>query len=599
MPMSGAELLIKCLQNEGVEVIFGYPGGKVLEIYDILIDSGIRHILTRHEQAAAHAADGYARASGKPGVCMATSGPGATNLVTGLLNAYMDSSPVIAFTGQVPTGVLGTDSFQEADVTGITLPVVKHSYLIKDVRTLKRAVHEAFYIAPTGRPGPVLIDIPSDISIAQAEYSSKRKNCAKLPGYRPPLKGNPGHPLQIKRATQTLLKAKRPVILVGGGTILSDASSELIDLANLAHIPVTSSLMGIGGFPFSNPLWLGMAGMHGTYCANQALHNSDLILALGVRFSDRLTGDVNSFAKKATIIHVDIDPAEIGKNITADVPIVGDVKAVLVALKNQIKENEPSLSRTLRAEYLKPWLNEIAQWQLVESKCLAGGEGQNVKPKAVLNSLRSLVNDDSIVVSDVGQNQMWVAQHFGFSHPRTHITSGGLGTMGFSLPASIGAQIAKPDKTVITVCGDGGFLMNCQELATVAEYVLPIKIIVLNNGVLGMVRQWQEFFYNKKYSSISLANPDFCKVSQAFGIPATRIDKASQIQDSLVWALNTEGPCFLEVVISPGENVLPMIPPGKSIDDVIMPKGGDKDKALGRVEEISGAFEKRLGWEPS
>lgn len=565
--MNGAQVLVECLKRNGVEVIFGYPGGSVLEIYDALPASGIRHIMTRHEQAAAHAADGYARATGRVGVCLATSGPGATNLVTGLVTACMDSSPVVALTGQVVGSKLGTDAFQEADITGITLPATKHSYLVKDSRELARILCEAFHIAKSGRPGPVLVDLPRDILSGTVESFSYPSGL-RLPGYRPPGPGHPGHPLQVRRAVRTLSAGCRPVVLAGGGVIASGGSQNLRELAELAGLPVTSTLMGLGAFPGNHSLWLGMAGMHGTYCANRALLEADVILAVGVRFDDRLTGRVDAFAPSATVIHVDIDAAEVGKNVTADVPIVGDAGAVLGALRAQWVEQVEGQAGTGWTASLQPWLEQLRTWQDQHPLRYTSKPGV-VQPQAVIEELSRATSGRAVVVTDVGQNQMWVAQWYRVIEPRHLITSGGLGTMGFGLPAAVGVQVARPGELVVTVTGDGGILMNCQELATVAEHGLPVKIVVLNNGYLGMVRQWQDQFYGRRYSSVRLSNPDFVQLARAFGIPGRRVEQPGDVQGGLGWALAEPGPALVEFVVNPEENVLPIIPPGEGAASII------------------------------
>jgi acetolactate synthase-1/2/3 large subunit len=548
-------------------VIFGYPGGSVLEVYDALLDSGILHIMTRHEQAASHAADGYARATGRVGVCLATSGPGATNLVTGLVTACMDSSPVVALTGQVTSSKLGTDAFQEADITGITLPATKHSYLVKDLRALARVLCEAFHIAKSGRPGPVLVDLPSDI-LANTLEELNYPSAPRLPGYRPPGPGHAGHPLQVRRAIRTLAACRRPVVLAGGGVIASGGAQQLRELAEVAHLPVTASLMGLGAFPGDHPQWLGMAGMHGTYSANRALLEADAILAVGVRFDDRLTGRVDAFAPTASIIHVDIDAAEVGKNVTAHVPIVGDAAAVLGALTSQWAEQVASQEGPSWAASLQPWLEQIRKWQEEHPLRYTSPPGV-IQPQAVIEELSGATGGEAVVVTDVGQNQMWVAQYYRVIKPRHLISPGGLGTMGFALPASVGVQLGRPGQLVVAVAGDGGFLMNCQELATVAEHGLPVKMVVLNNGYLGMVRQWQDQFYQRRYSSVRLFSPDFVQLAKAFGIPGRRVEHPGDVRGSLRWALDEPGPTLVEFVVNPEENVLPIIPPWAGADSII------------------------------
>ena len=506
--LSGARILIESLLREDVDIIFGYPGGKVIPLYDELYDAPIKHVLVRHEQAAVHAADGYSRSTGKVGVCIATSGPGATNLVTGLANAYMDSVPVIAFTGQAPTHLIGTDSFQEIDIRGITLPITKHNYMVSNIKDLAKVIKEAFYIARTGRPGPVLIDLPVDIIKSQYDYNYPDK--VSLPGYQPTYEGNY---MQIKTAAEFINNARRPLIFAGGGVLSSNASNELVTLAKKGRIPVTNSLMGLGSFPLTDEFSLGMVGMHGTKYANFAISECDLLIAIGVRFDDRVTGRVDKFAPKATIIHIDIDPAEINKNIKVDIPIVGDAKNILNKLIPFIKTEE-------RTE----WLNTIQEWKKEFPLSYNHGES-NIKPQFILEKLNEIVKKNSIIVTDVGQHQMWAAQYLTFLKPRSFISSGGLGTMGFGLPASIGAQLGNPDLPVICISGDGGFQMNIQELATISNNNLPIKIIIFNNGTLGMVRQWQELFFNERYSHTLIHNPDFVKIAQAYDIKAIKINQ--------------------------------------------------------------------------
>ncbi|MEI7857988.1 MAG: biosynthetic-type acetolactate synthase large subunit, partial [Methanomicrobiales archaeon] len=499
---TGAKILVESLLREGTEIIFGYPGGVVLPIYDELYDSPLRHLLVRHEQAAAHAADGYARASGRVGVCLATSGPGACNLVTGIATSYMDSTPVVAITGQVPTNLLGNDAFQESDITGITLPITKHNYLVKSAGEVSRVVQEAFYIAGTGRPGPVLIDIPKDVSTGLAA-EVKLPDKVVLRGYNPTYKG---HKRQIEKALELLGHAERPLIYAGGGIISSNASPELIEFATLASIPVTTTLMGIGCIPCHHPLNLGMLGMHGTEYANFAVTECDLMIAIGARFDDRVTGRIETFAPHAKIIHIDIDPAEIGKNKRVDVPIVGDVKAVLKDLLSLMKKQDAH----------ELWNKKIRHWK--EHHPLKCPTTDGLHPQFVIRTLSDLVKDKAVIVSEVGQNQMWTAQHFCFHNPRTWITSGGLGTMGFGFPAAIGAHFARPDVPTFVIAGDGSIQMNIQEMGTVAANKIPVKIAILNNMYLGMVRQWQELFFDHRYSFTELPPVDFVKIGQAYGI---------------------------------------------------------------------------------
>lgn len=566
MRMTGAQALIRCLQEEGVDVIFGYPGGAVLPIYDALYDSSLRHVLTRHEQGAVHAADGYARATGRTGVCLATSGPGATNLITGLATSYMDSTPVVALTGQVAVSMLGRDAFQEADLTGITIPVTKHNYLVKDPESIPRVIKEAFHIASTGRRGPVLVDLPKDVLNGTLTFQYPDR--VDLRGYKPTYHG---HPTQIARAAQALNQAEKPLILVGGGVIASGAADLCLGLAEAAGAPVVSTMMGLGGFPGKHTLFLGMMGMHGTVAANRALSEADLVLALGVRFDDRATGRADRFAPKAKVVHVDIDPAEIGKNVRVDIPIVGDLRNVLTELVPQIS-----------AADLNQWMYQIDTWRDSKSAKNTAPDGQapaedhvasedRVQPQEVIKALRSVLGDEDVVVTDVGQHQMFTAQHYRFNRPRTLISSGGLGAMGFGLPASIGAQMAAPDRTVFLVTGDGSFQMNLQELATVVEQRLPVKIAIFNNGYLGMVRQWQDLFHQKRYSSVKLpAIPDFVKLAEAYGIPAVRVESGGAVRDALAWAKEHSGSALIDFRMPHEDNVFPMVPPGQPVEKMIV-----------------------------
>ena len=549
--MTGADILVKALKEAGVDTIFGYPGGKVLAIYDALYDADIRHILTRHEQGAAHAADGYARASGRTGVCLATSGPGATNLVTGIANAYMDSVPLVAITGQTPTSLLGTDSFQEADITGITLPITKHNYLVKDVRDIARTIKEAFYIASTGRPGPVLVDIPADVSGGAGEYEDPGQ--LNLPGYRPV--PSPREE-DLRAAARLILAAERPVIYAGGGVIISGADRELRALAELLCAPVTATLMGIGGFPADHPLYLGMLGMHGTRYANYAVCECDLLIAVGARFDDRVTGKVESFAPEAKIVHIDIDPAEIRKNVRVDVAVVGDVKKVLAGLM-------PMLSARVKGA----WQEKIEAWK--REYPLEYANGGKLKPQTVIREIYRVTGGRGRITTEVGQNQMWTAQFFPFTRPRSFITSGGLGTMGYGLPAAIGVQAACPDETVFDIAGDGSIQMNIQELMTAVNYNLPVNVAIINNGFLGMVRQWQELFYDRRYSHTELANPDFVKLAEAYGAKGVRVSKAADVADVLIDAVRTSGPVMMDFLVDGEENVIPIVPPGASLEEMI------------------------------
>jgi acetolactate synthase-1/2/3 large subunit len=561
MRLTGAKALVKSLEEEGVEVIFGIPGGVVLPIYDALYDSGIRNILTRHEQGAVHAADGYARATGRVGVCIATSGPGATNLVTGIANAYMDSVPLVAFTGQVATNMIGTDAFQEADITGITMPIVKHSYLVKDPADLPRVVQEAFYIASTGRPGPVLVDIPVDVSRGELDY--KRSDTVSLPGYRPTFKG---HRKQIKEAASLIMRSSRPLIYAGGGAITSGASDELRRLAEENRLPVTTTLMGKGAFPENHPLSLGMLGMHGTRYANYAVCEADLLVALGARFDDRITGKLSEFATNAKVIHVDVDPAEIGKNVGVDVPIVGDLRAVLkeinAVLAAQRENHEPP--------DLGPWHEMISEWK--EKYPLRYEMGDKIKPQFVVEELYRLTRGKAVVCTEVGQNQMWAAQYYRTDKPRRWISSGGLGTMGYGLPASLGAQVGLPGETVIDIAGDGSIQMTSQEMATAVLECLPVKVAILNNGYLGMVRQWQQLFYHRRYSGSCLRrneSPDFVKLAEAYGMLGLRATRPEEVEEVITAALQHDGPVLMDFQVEEEENVFPMVAPGAPLYDMI------------------------------
>lgn len=553
MKLTGAQIVVECLKKEGVKIIFGYPGGAIMPVYDVFYqEPSIKHILTRHEQGAAHAADGYARATGNVGVCIATSGPGATNLVTGLANAYLDSIPLVAFTGQVPTNLIGTDAFQEVDINGITLPITKNNYVVREVRDLASIIQEAFYIARTGRPGPVLIDLPKDIQLAQTEFKYPEK--VSLNGYKPTFSG---HIQQIKAAAQEISKAKRPVIYAGGGVISSNASSELRDLAFKANIPVTTTLMGLGAFPETHPLSLGMLGMHGTAYANYAISAADLIIALGVRFDDRVTGKLSEFGSQAKIIHIDIDPAEIGKNVLVDIPIVGDLKKVLKKINEIIDKKENT-----------EWLETIKDWK--RKYPLKYENNQELKPQYIIEEVYKISEGKAVIVTDVGQHQMWAAQYYQYTMPRTFISSGGLGTMGYGLPAAIGAKIGCPDKTVICISGDGSFQMNLQELATAINNHLTIMVIIMNNNYLGMVRQWQELFFNKRYSSTALTgNPDFVKLIEAYGGTGIRVNKKQELYPALEKALSLNKFVLIDCIIPGEENVFPMVSPGSPIDQMI------------------------------
>lgn len=553
MKITGAEVIIKALEQEGVEVIFGYPGGAVIPIYDKLYDSSIKHVLVRHEQAAAHAADGYARATGRTGVVIATSGPGATNLVTGIANAWMDSIPMVVFTGQVALAAIGRDSFQEADITGITLPIVKHSYLVRDVNKLASTIKAAFQLASTGRRGPVLIDIPKDVQTAEVEFDYPEQ--VSFRGYRLPAEPSAA---QIYQAVKTIGLSRRPVIYAGGGVIASGAAEELKEFAEKTRIPVTTTLMGKGAIPEDHPLSLGMVGMHGTYYANYAVSHSDLLIAVGARFDDRVTGRLDTFATQAKVIHIDIDAAELGKNVRPHHILNGDAKLVLQELLSRVE-----IPQT------KEWLDQIAVWKK-EHPLSYCQDGDKIKPQYVIEQLRKLAGENAVVTTEVGQNQMWAAQYYKVSKPGTFISSGGLGTMGFGLPAAVGAQIGRPDDLVISISGDGSFQMNLQELATIVQQQLPIKIIILNNGYLGMVRQWQELFHNKRYSQTELIPvPDFVKLADAYGIAGYRVQSPEEVGPVLEQALNHPGAVIVDMVIDREENVYPMVPAGGTLTKMI------------------------------
>ncbi|MFC1621523.1 biosynthetic-type acetolactate synthase large subunit [Candidatus Omnitrophota bacterium] len=552
MKMTGAKIFIESLKKEGVEVIFGYPGGVVLPIFDAFYDSDIKFILTRHEQGAAHAADGYARATGKVGVCLATSGPGATNLVTGLATANMDSVPVVAFTGQVKTSLIGNDAFQEVDVSGITRPISKHNYLVKDVKNLTTVIKNAFHIASTGRPGVVVVDLPVDIQIQETDFQYPEK--AEIRGYKPTCKGHIG---QIKKACKLIANSKRPLLYVGGGVIISGATDKLAEFVEKTGIPVTMTLMGLGAFPGTHKLSLGMLGMHGTAYANHAVQESDLIIAVGARFDDRVTGKIDEFAPHAKIIHIDIDPCAISKNVTVDIPIVGDANSVLSDFNKYTQK--PDISE---------WHKQIEAWK--KKFPLSYKNDSRLRPQYVVEEIYNITKGKAIITTEVGQNQMWAAQFYKYDTPRQFVSSGGLGTMGYGFPAAIGAQMGCPKKTVFDIAGDGSIQMNIQELTTAVINKLPVKVAILNNGCLGMVRQWQELFYKKRYSHTMLEScPDFVKLAEAYGAVGMRITKKSDVKKAIKKALDIKGPVLMDFRVEPEENVFPMVPAGQPINKMI------------------------------
>ncbi len=561
--MSGARTLVECLAREGVDCIFGYPGGVTLPIYDVFYDHQIRHVLVRHEENAAFAAEGYARVTGKVGVCCATSGPGATNLTTGLVDAMMDSIPIVAITGQVPTKLIGSDAFQEADTFGITRSCTKHNFLVKRLEDLAQTVHEAFYVAASGRPGPVLVDITKDVLQAQGHYAPVTS--IHLPGYKVFTEGHTG---QIRRAAQMIQESERPLVYAGGGIVASGASRELREFVELTDIPAVSTLMGLGSLPSHHPNFISMPGMHGSYSANMALSNSDLLIALGVRFDDRVTGRLAAFAPHAKVIHVDIDPAEIGKNRAPDVPIVGDVKRVLSKLTKLLAEPAPANEKVATAR--RVWWKQVRDWK-AEHPFDSPKSDTEIKPQHLMSEIDRLSGGEAIITSDVGQHQMWAAQLIRFNEPRLWVNSGGLGSMGFGLPAAIGAQFARPDKLVFSICGDGGFQMSIPELGTIASNGLPIKIIIMNNGYLGMVRQWQTLFYNNRLSSVELdCFPDAAKLAGAYGFKGRTIDKPWELAAALEEAVREPGPYLLNVKVSQTENVYPMVPAGAAINEMVL-----------------------------
>ncbi len=557
--MRAVDAIMECLKAEGVEHVFGLPGGANLPTYDALYDAGLRHIQCRHEQGAGHAAEGYAKASGRVGVALATSGPGATNLVTAIADAVMDSVPTVFITGQVRTDLLGTDGFQEADVTGITLPIVKHSIMIREPNEIPVAIHEAFQIASTGRPGPVLVDIPQDLSRADIDYEPVSD--LDLPGYQPTTEGNVK---QVKLAAKALANARRPVIYAGGGVINANASKEFVELCLSDRFPVTCTLMGLGGFPAPHEQWLGMLGMHGTRAANYSMDEADLIVAIGARFDDRITGKLSEFAPRAKFIHIDVDPAEISKNVAAHIPIVGDAKQILPKLTTEYRALKADSAR------LDGWWQRIDGWREKYPLRYDDSETAEIKPQRMIEALYEVTGGDAIVTSDVGQHQMWTAQYFHFNGPRRWINSGGLGTMGFGLPAAMGAKVACPDENVICVAGDGSVVMNIQELATCVTEKIPIKVFIMNNGYLGMVRQWQELFWDRRYSSVEMgASPDWVKLAEAFGATGLRVEDKGELTDVMKTAMETDGPVVCDVRVTPEENCYPMIPAGQAARDMV------------------------------
>ncbi|MFA5644812.1 MAG: biosynthetic-type acetolactate synthase large subunit [Candidatus Ratteibacteria bacterium] len=565
--MTGAQIVIEALQREKVDTVFGYPGGQVIFLCDAFYGCPLRFILTRHEQGAAHAADGYARATGRTGVCLATSGPGATNLVTGIATAYMDAIPMVAITGQVPTNLIGNDAFQEVDITGITRPITKHNFLVKDPNDIARTIKEAFYIASSGRPGPVLIDLPSNVQKAEVK-SFQYPETARIRSYKPVYEG---HPLQIERALELIANAKQPLILAGGGIISSNASNELLEFIDKTKIPTAFTLMGLGSIHSNHPLNLGMIGMHGTIYGNRALIETDVLIAAGCRFDDRATGNLNEFAKHAKIVHIDIDPSSIGKNVPVDIPIVGDVKNVLVKMLSFLKKPSVSTELSVPEPAREQWLQKISQWKK-DHPLTYPKKSPLLQPQLVIETLSRLADDDAIITTEVGQNQMWAAQFYTFKKARTFITSGGLGTMGFGFPAAIGAQVAFPDRMVIDIAGDGSIQMNIQELSTAVAEKIPVKVIILNNTHLGMVRQWQELFYQKRYAFTCLdgTQPDFVKLAEAYGAIGYRITDKSSLEQTLQEALQErEKPVFVECVVAPEANVFPMVPAGASLNEMI------------------------------
>lgn len=571
MSRKGADIVIETLKEEGVEVVFGIPGGAIMEVYDALYrDGSVKHILARHEQGAGHMAEGYAKATGKVGVAIATSGPGATNLVTAIADAYMDSVPVVFITGQVPTHLIGNDAFQEVDIVGITRPITKHNFLVKRIEDLPLIIRQAFYIAKTGRPGPVLIDIPKDITqkLSDVEIPSLEEVKESLPGYKPHLEGNLQ---QIRRAIKFMVEAKRPVLYVGGGAVQAEAQKELVELAELMKIPVTTTNMGKGAFPENHPLALHMLGMHGTYYANMAVYNCDLLIAVGARFDDRVTGKIEEFAPQAKIIHIDIDPASISKNIVVDVPIVGDVKIVLRKLLEELKREALKM---LYTEERQKWIEQIEKWKKKHPLTYSMSD-KVIKPQYVIEQIYEATKGEAIITTGVGQHQMWAAMFYKYSFPRQFINSGGLGTMGFGLPAGIGAKIGRPDREVFVIDGDGSFMMTMQEIITAVHYQVPVKVAIINNSYLGMVRQWQELFYDRRYAEVDLSTqPDFVKLAESCGAVGFRAEKPSDVRQIIEEALKIQDkPVIMDFHVDKEENVFPMVPAGKSYRDMILHNG--------------------------
>jgi acetolactate synthase-1/2/3 large subunit len=559
--MRAVDAMMECLKAEGVDAVFGIPGGANLPTYDALYDAGIRSILCRHEQGAGHAAEGYAKASGRVGVALATSGPGATNLVTAIADAMLDSVPTVFITGQVRTDLIGTDGSQEADVMGITMPIIKHSFQVLDPREIPHQIHEAFHVARSGRPGPVLVDVPQDLSRADIPYDPSEAQKVDLPGYKNFAEGNAK---QIRIAAKALANARRPIIYAGGGVVNGNAAEELTELVTTGGFPITCTLMGLGAFPATHDQWLGMLGMHGTRTANYAMDNADLIVAVGARFDDRITGKLAEFAPRAKFVHIDIDPAEISKNVPAHIPIVGDTKRILPKLTSEYRALEADKAR------MDEWWQQLRKWQEEWPLKFESSKEGEIPPQRMIQALYDVTGGDAIITSDVGQHQMWTAQHFHFTKPRRWINSGGLGTMGFGLPSALGAKVAQPDELVVCVAGDGSLVMTCQELATAVEHDIDVKVFIMNNGYLGMVRQWQELFWDKRYSSVDMGtSPDWVKLAEAFGARGMRVDQDADVEDAMREAIGHEGPVVLDVRVRKEENCYPMIPAGAAARDMV------------------------------